>query len=295
VPSSSRATSWRDSFAKRFSLPDSRGRPGTGHSVVDILTILRHHPDTSDIETPISQLQLLTSGYQTTGDAELLRVRIQIQRQLRFLFIYPLVYIGMWIVPFASHVLQYNDKYAVNPPFELQCATTVFACSQAAIDCWLFSTREKPWRQIPSGNGGFWESLKFWTGWEGARRWRSGHGPGKTRAEMDREARSAYRRREEELSQRKNEVEREATKRGERSWWEVGVDGTMSPVIEEGDPFETPAASSGGGEGSTTFNQSGPIHLDPTTGRERELQHFTQMISTVLPPPIERAQGSSST
>jgi G protein-coupled receptor GPR1 len=71
------------------------------------------------------------------------------------------------------------------------------------------------------------------------------HGPGKTREEMVREARAAYRRRDEELAQRKEQVEKshadapaEGTRRGERSWWEAaGIDGvvdtSMSPVAEE--------------------------------------------------------------
>ena len=71
------------------------------------------------------------------------------------------------------------------------------------------------------------------------------HGPGKTREEMVREARAAYKRRDEELAQRRSEVDGNGAagerrgRRGERSWWEgAGVDGaadqgTMSPVPEE--------------------------------------------------------------
>ena len=59
---------------------------------------------------------------------------------------------------------------------------------------------------------------------------------------MVREARAAYRRRDEELAQRKEQAEKvhaltptESAKRGERSWWEAtGIDGAaMSPVAEE--------------------------------------------------------------
>jgi G protein-coupled receptor GPR1 len=69
---------------------------------------------------------------------------------------------------------------------------------------------------------------------------------------MVKEARSAYRRRDEELAQRRNQVEAAASgangdtgsRRGERSWWDsTGLDGAgdlpaMSPVTEEGNPME---------------------------------------------------------
>ncbi|KAE8447689.1 hypothetical protein EG329_010495 [Mollisiaceae sp. DMI_Dod_QoI] len=234
----SRATSWRDGFVRRFS-PRLSENSSTKHSIVDILTMLRNHPDSANAPTPVSQLQLLNSRGQTLVEAELIRTRDKIRRQLRFLFIYPLVYIGMWILPFVSHVLQYDDKFAVNPPYGLTCVTTICICSQAAVDCWLFSTREKPWRQIPGTDGSFWASLKFWSGWGGMGKSQPSHGPGKSREEMVREARAAYRRRDEELAQRRNQTDSigppgDVPRRGERSWWEaVGVDGAMSPLNED--------------------------------------------------------------
>jgi G protein-coupled receptor GPR1 len=222
-----------------------------------MFTMLRQHPDTPAIETPISQLQLVNSRGQTFADAEMLRARNKIRRQLRFLFIYPLVYIGMWIMPFVSHVIQYDDRYALNPPFALTCVTTVSICIQATVDCWLFSTREKPWRHIPGTDGSFWASLKFWSGWKGMGKQKVVHGPGKTREEMVREARAAYKRRDEEMAQRKEQVVKnhadapaEGARRAERSWWEAaGVDGgaepSMSPLADEvSNPMEDIAVSS---------------------------------------------------
>jgi G protein-coupled receptor GPR1 len=238
TPSESRATSSHDGFVRRFS-PDPHGNSSTKHSIADIFTVLRQHPHASEVSTPRSQLQLMNSRGQTFADAEMLRTRDKIRRQLRFLFIYPLVYIGIWILPFISHVLQYDDRYALNTPFGLTCITTICICSQAAVDSWLFSTREKPWRHIPGGGGGFWESLKFWSGgtWN-SRKTETTHGPGKTREEMVREARAAYKRRDEELAQRKTKANvstpHRDSQKTEKSWWEAtGLDGTMSPVAEE--------------------------------------------------------------
>ncbi|PMD36189.1 hypothetical protein L207DRAFT_637343 [Hyaloscypha variabilis F] len=299
TPSRSRASSWRDNFVKRFSPPRS-GHTTEKPSIIDMFTILRQHPDSPDVPTPLSQLQLVNSRGQSYADAEMLRTRDKIRRQLRFLFIYPLVYIGMWILPFASHVLQYDDRYALNPPFALTCVTTVSICIQAAVDCWLFSTREKPWRHVPGSNGSFWGSLKFWSGWKGREKRSTIHGPGKTREEMVREARAAYKRRDEELAQRKEQAEKsqahsptETTKRGERSWWEAagidgGVDTTMSPVAEEvSNPMEDVIVSSSDEESKKAdFDHSEDVTLNRNPQVKWDLSEPVSPVS---------GEGSSST
>jgi G protein-coupled receptor GPR1 len=68
------------------------------------------------------------SQSEQNNNLEILQTRDKIQKQLRYMFIYPLVYMGMWIIPFASHVFQYNDNYARNTPFILSCFTTVSIC-----------------------------------------------------------------------------------------------------------------------------------------------------------------------
>jgi G protein-coupled receptor GPR1 len=237
-PSQSRATSWRDDFVSRLTFNTSES-PSSRRSIFGVLQ--RGPPAMSThAPTPASQLQLVNSRGQNLAVSEVLRTREKIRLQLRFLFIYPLVYMGMWVVPFVSHTLQYDDKLARNPPFGLTCATTIFISAQAAVDAWLFSTREKPWKHIPGTDGSFWGSLRFWSGWNGVRRRRRKfNGPGKTREEMVREARAAYQRREEELAQRRSEILQASPSRGpdqkrEKSWWEAsGLDGVMATATDE--------------------------------------------------------------
>ncbi|EKD21706.1 uncharacterized protein L3040_004929 [Drepanopeziza brunnea f. sp. 'multigermtubi'] len=226
----SRATSWRDNFVRRFSPHNTSRESTTRNSVVDIFTVLRRHPDQStDSPHPIISLR--------RDDAELDRTREKIQRQLRFLFIYPLVYIGMWFLPFASHGLQYSDRFATDPPFALTCCATVSLSLQAAVDAWLFSTREKPWKHIPGTNGGFWVSLKFWADWTGFRKRRVRQsGPGKTRGEAHREAVAARQR----LVDERNEAQAGASPRPRgpdarrAEWWDsIPDDGVMNPVRRE--------------------------------------------------------------
>lgn len=184
---------------------------------------------------------------QTVIRAELIVARDRIQRQLRFLFIYPMIYLGMWIVPFISHSMQFESRLLNHPPFSMTCVTTVSICIQAFVDCWLFSTREKPWRHIPGNDGSFWGSFKFWTGWTGVRHLNVYKtGPGKTRDEMVREARDAYQRRDDELAQRRNRLDLPAVNseysssqrsNSERTWWDFDRAATdleaMNSVEEE--------------------------------------------------------------
>jgi len=176
----------------------------------------------------------------------------------------------MWIVPFVSHVLQYDDKFARSPPFGLTCVTTICICSQAAVDCWLFSTREKPWRHIPGNDGKFFASLKFWSGWKGWSKRRVASGPGKTREEMTREARVAYRRRDQELAERRNELgqnmQNGEPKRKERDWWEgAGLDGSP-PALEIPNPLDHIIVTEASTPDETASSDQVPesAHLKPT-------------------------------
>ncbi|ETN42168.1 uncharacterized protein HMPREF1541_04109 [Cyphellophora europaea CBS 101466] len=74
--------------------------------------------------------------------------RAAIQRQLRFLFIYPIIYILMWVFPFANHAILYDDHYILHPPFWLTIVSTCSVALQAAVNAIVFSWREKPWRRI---------------------------------------------------------------------------------------------------------------------------------------------------
>lgn len=73
-----------------------------------------------------------------------------IRRQLRYMFIYPLVYAVMWFPPFVNHCYFYTKKH--NPPFALNCLSLVSLSLQCAVDCLIFGIREKPWRSNAEGH-----------------------------------------------------------------------------------------------------------------------------------------------
>ncbi|GME57208.1 glucose receptor git3 [Neofusicoccum parvum] len=89
--------------------------------------------------------------------------RAHIRRQLRQVFVYPLVYIVMWLVPFVALCVTYNDRYASRPPFLLNTFSNFCLCFIGAVNAIAFSFREKPWRHIPQNyNRSFWGSFCFW-------------------------------------------------------------------------------------------------------------------------------------
>ena len=166
--------------------------------------------------------------------------------QLRLVFIYPLVYALLWIIPFAAHCLLYSNHFVMHPLFPLNCVNVAILSLQGAVNCLVFGIREKPWRMAEKGNGTFLNSFKFWKDdWSikpdvmgaalsrvGARKARPRMPKvGRTSGEILTEARQAKRRRdaERELLWSKREAmegERKESNakrdgRTERTWWEV--------------------------------------------------------------------------
>ena len=98
-------------------------------------------------ESVVTQ-QSAPANPESGATSQLKSTRSAIRRQLRLLFVYPLVYLLMWTFPFASHCLLYSDYYAAHPPFWLNIVTTASLSLQAGVDCAVFSWRERPWTRI---------------------------------------------------------------------------------------------------------------------------------------------------
>ncbi|KAI2619889.1 G protein-coupled glucose receptor regulating Gpa2-domain-containing protein [Hypoxylon sp. NC1633] len=166
-------------------------------------------------------------------------------RQLRLLFVYPVIYLLTWIAPFVSHVVRYNDDYVydeppsgIPPPLSLRIASVVSLSIGAALDCCFFTAWEKPWLHT---RGGFWECLALWlSNW--MPRQHGSIGVGRTRDERSADARAArFRRdREEDLENLSSEaahaVRREPRYGSQhntapREWWDaVDVDRSETSI-----------------------------------------------------------------
>ncbi|RPB10547.1 family A G protein-coupled receptor-like protein [Morchella conica CCBAS932] len=181
-------------------------------------------------------------GNQDARNARLRGRRIAISRQLRLLFIYPLVYALMWVLPLISHLLQYQDKFVKNPSFPLACMVAFTIPVQCAVDCWLFTIREKPWRYIPKSDGKwFWSRYGFFAGEEPTTGRNEGDGWRKKK-NMSFEARKAYERREEERREaaevwltRQEEKGRRPPmpRRSDTNWWDIVDNGDIAEESEE--------------------------------------------------------------
>ncbi|KAL2396861.1 hypothetical protein ABEF93_003954 [Exophiala dermatitidis] len=73
--------------------------------------------------------------------------RNAIRKQLRYMFVYPAVYVVMWSFPFAQHVLYYNDYYVQHPVFWLNLVVSMMLSLQAGADGIIFSWAEKTRRR----------------------------------------------------------------------------------------------------------------------------------------------------
>ena len=95
-------------------------------------------------------------------DPTLARRRHAIIHQLRLLFIYPILYIILWILPFILHCYQYNDYYAAHPPFALALLAYFALAIMGAVNGIVFNLKERPWRHISGSEGSFWGSFCWW-------------------------------------------------------------------------------------------------------------------------------------
>lgn len=186
------------------------------------------------------------------------KTRSRVRKQLIMLFIYPLLYIVMWMVPFLSHIIWFDSYY--NPdrtafpvqPLWVLCLGMFSLSIQGAVNASLFMWRERPWRFREEG--GFWRSslqrarddprsvedgvcggwlLGSWAACLGVKRrdkertgGDGGTGSGKSRQDMISDGSLARTRRQQEVV---NEMTLSVTSprriTGSRNWWDVEEQG----------------------------------------------------------------------
>ena len=77
------------------------------------------------------------------------RRRRAIVRQLRLLFIYPCIYMMLWVIPFVVHCMNYSNYWAQHPVFPLSILQVFCMAVMTFCDVFIFCWRERPWRHIP--------------------------------------------------------------------------------------------------------------------------------------------------
>ncbi|EKJ74860.1 GPR1 [Fusarium pseudograminearum CS3096] len=200
----------RPSFVTRQSSYLSTTAPTP--SIPNIFAIL--HRKTVRPESEENDLVLTQSDINAPGTV---KTREKILRQLRLLFIYPIVYVVIWILPFIVQLTGYGK----GAPYGMRLASIVFLCFHGLADSLVFCIKEKPWRHSQAYNQIFKRSnLQFWK-----RRQEApdvGARVGRTREEMTLDSKFAKQRREQEQAewelQRQAGQDRRVTRAPD--WWD---------------------------------------------------------------------------
>ncbi|KAG8668520.1 hypothetical protein FPOAC1_007903 [Fusarium poae] len=182
-------------------------------SIPNLFTILdrkRMRPESSENDLVLTQSDINAPGT--------VKTREKILRQLRLLFIYPIVYVVIWILPFIVQLTGYGK----GAPYGMRLASIVFLCFHGLADSLVFCLKEKPWKHSQAYSQIFKRcNLQFWKKSQaipdvGAR-------VGRTREEMTLDSRFAKQRREQEQAEwemeRRAGQDRKAT-RATADWWD---------------------------------------------------------------------------
>lgn len=155
-----------EDFAPPPPLPLTLDRPqGSVSTAESMKSAGAHSYEQSPALAPITEHKT-TNSTETTANNVASRAmkhrRKAIQRQLRLLFIYPVVYMILWVIPFVSHAMNYSDHFAQHPVFTVSALSVFCQTIMGFCDVLIFTWREKPWRHIPGSDGTFFGSFKFW-------------------------------------------------------------------------------------------------------------------------------------
>ena len=96
------------------------------------------------------------------SEHELRQKRDSVRRQLRVLFVYPICYFLIFLIPFVSNFMNYSDYRVQHPIFGVSLLSAACIASIGFMDCLIFSLRERPWRHIPGSDGSLFGSFLFW-------------------------------------------------------------------------------------------------------------------------------------
>ncbi|KAF5669415.1 G-protein coupled receptor [Fusarium heterosporum] len=192
-----------------YPTPGATSPSGTP-SMPNLFTILNRTP-----KKPLNtgnDLILTQSDINAPGTV---KSREKILRQLRLLFIYPIVYVVIWILPFIVQLTGYGR----GAPYGMRLASIVFLSFHGLADSVVFSIKEKPWRHSQAFKR---INLRFWK-----RRQETpdvGAKVGRTREEMTLDSRFAKKRRQQEQAEwemnRQTEQGNRQTFRSNSEWWD---------------------------------------------------------------------------
>lgn len=166
--------------------------PSRTSSMPNMLSALRRGPRSSSSASSVflSPTELDATGMASTRD--------KIRWKLRLLFVYPMVYLAVWLVPFISHVMGGDSTGA---PFWVALVSLISLCIQGTVDALVFCINEKPWHQPHRKS----LRLSFGISRRGGAHDGTNFSVGRSKDEMLLDGNVARRRRDEELAERRLE------------------------------------------------------------------------------------------
>ncbi|ODQ53935.1 hypothetical protein SAICODRAFT_6716 [Saitoella complicata NRRL Y-17804] len=103
----------------------------------------QRHPDPTTTSTQQAHLNQPLTPMQ-----ELHKRHLLVIRQLRLLFIYPIVYLFLWIIPFVLYVFQLSSESVTKPIFVLHTISSGVIPLHGFVDVMVFVTKEKPYVRV---------------------------------------------------------------------------------------------------------------------------------------------------
>lgn len=204
-----------DSEAARVA---SQGQSLQGQSLIHLATALRRGPRSpgsrsrSTSTVVFSPRRLDWAGNRKSRDS--------VRRQLRYLFVYPVVYLCVWIVPFLAHTMGADSNGA---SFGLVMVSLISLCIQGFADALVFTIKEKPWLNSKQRT----RRCSFWSPWSWRRRSSfdfdvGGPAVGRSREQMTMDGFLARKRRDVESAHRDEERRQTLAlpSSARREWWD---------------------------------------------------------------------------
>lgn len=145
-----------------FDFTHARGSVSTTVSASQSINAVSLDPTLPPIKEARTSASAASNADEDIGARMLRQRRRAIQRQLRILFIYPVVYMTLWLIPFVVHCMSYSDRFAQHPIFPLSLLSSFCQCFMGFADVCVFCWRERPWRHIQGTDGTFFGSFVFW-------------------------------------------------------------------------------------------------------------------------------------
>lgn len=119
-------------------------------SQMHIYTVLQQGPRHENEAESAPNSPIVSLDYDTLESDGISRGRDKARRQLRLLFIYPAVYACVWVFPFVSDVIGYDEHHS-HSQYWILVASLVSLCAQGLADTIVFCFRERPWRHVRGG------------------------------------------------------------------------------------------------------------------------------------------------